>query len=212
MNIYLGNQSQFELFPRTTGEPIENSAPRFIFSRVVLSFDNVVVVFVFVILALIIAFSIGVDRGRVKARMARPIAGVAIAGPLLTSVMPRTQMTTVTTLPANTKPIVVNTGVAEAAAREVVPVATIAAPVTTRTVPLQKGVDKGYTVQVASYKKESMAQKEVVDLKAKGLESFVAIKGDYAIVCVGRFSSQDQAKQMQGKLKKRYKDSMIRSY
>ncbi len=210
MNIHFGNQSQFELFPGTTGEPIENTAPRFIFSRLVLTFENLVVVFVFLIVGLIIAFSIGVERGRVKARLARPVAQLTTQTLTQTSVMPHPQISVITTAPVVSKPVSTITATAQAAG-QVLPPAVVAAPVIARGTQAEKGVDKRYTVQVASYKSQSMAEKESGDLKRKGLASFVAVKGNYSIVCVGKFSSQDQAKQMLTKLKKRYKDSTIRS-
>lgn len=211
MNIHFGNQSQFELFPGTTGDPIENSAPRFIFSRIVLTFENVVVVFVFVIVSLIIAFSIGVEHGRVNIRLARPVAQVTAATPVLTSVMshPKIFVAAVTT-PVR-KPAAPLSGAAEAA-REVFSSPPPLASVLAQPAPAQKGIDKGYTVQVASYKKESLAEKEASDLKHQGLESSVAHKGNYWIVCVGRYPHPDLANQMLNKLKKRYKDSMIRSF
>lgn len=210
MNIHFGNQSQFELFPGTTGEPIENTAPRFIFSRVVLTFENLVVIFVFMIVSLVVAFSMGVERGRVKARLARPVAQLANPAVLQTSIMPDTQIS----VPVSARPAVVsNVSVNTAAgvSRQVLQPVAVVEPVMARPAGREKGVDKGYTVQVASYKKEAVARKEAGDLKRQGLESFVAVKGNYSIVCVGKFSSEDQAKQMLTKLKKRYKDSMIRS-
>ncbi|MCB9772577.1 MAG: SPOR domain-containing protein [Candidatus Omnitrophica bacterium] len=211
MNIHFGNQSQFELFPGTTGEPIENSAPSFIFSRVVLTFENLVVIFVFMIVSLIIAFSVGVERGRMKARIARPAGQIAAPAQVMGSVMPNPQISITPVMPqtmVRTAPVMV--GTAEAA-REV-PQRTVAVPASAQTPPREKVVDKGYTVQVASYKKESIAVREAKDLKAKGFDSFVAQKGDYSILCIGRFSQQDEAKQMLNKLKKRYKDSIIRSF
>ncbi len=210
MNIHFGNQSQFELFPGTTGEPIENSAPRFIFSRVVLTFENLVVVFVFVIVSLIIAFSIGVERGRIKARLARPVAQLTTPTLPQTSVMPHSQISLNTTPTASIVKSIAAVASTPEASREVVPAPALSGGLP-QTGGLQKGVDKGYTVQVASYKKESMAVKEAGDLKRQGLASFVSAKGHYTIVCVGRFTTEQQAKQMLGKLKKRYKDSTIRS-
>lgn len=210
MNIHFGNQSQFELFPGTTGEPIENTAPRFIFSRVVLTFENLVVIFVFMIVSLVVAFSMGVERGRVKARLARPVAQLANPGVVQTSVMPDPQIS----VPVSARPVVVSNVAVRTAAgvsRQVLQPVAVVEPVMARPTGREKGVDKGYTVQVASYKKEAVARKEAGDLKRQGLESFVAVKGNYSIVCVGKFSSEDQAKQMLAKLKKRYKDSMIRS-
>lgn len=203
MNIHFGNQSQFELFPGTTGEPIENTAPRFIFSRIVLTFENVVVVFVFMIVSLIIAFSIGVERGRVRARMAHSVAQLAVPVAVQTESLPSPQVMAVT-MPQNM------TGAAQAAQSDLSPVSVVA-PIIDQPAAAQKDVDKGYTVQVASYKKESMAEKEAMNLKREGFESFTMQKGDYVIICVGKFTNQDKAKQMLSKLKKRYKDSMIRS-
>lgn len=203
MNIHFGNQSQFELFPGTTGEPIENTAPRFIFSRIVLTFENVVVVFVFMIVSLIIAFSIGVERGRVRARMAHSVTQFAVPVAVQTESVPSPEVMAVT-MPQNM------TGLAQAAQGDL-PSISVVAPIMDQPAAAQKDVDKGYTVQVASYKKESMAEKEAINLKREGFESFTMQKGDYVIICVGKFTSQDKAKQMLSKLKKRYKDSMIRS-
>lgn len=203
MNIHFGNQSQFELFPGTTGEPIENTAPRFILSRIVLTFENVVVVFVFMIVSLIIAFSIGVERGRTRARVAHSVAQFAVPVAVQAESVPSPQLMVVT-MPQNMM------GSAEAA-RSDLPPAAVVAPIMNQPVAAQKDVDKGYTVQVASYKKDSMAEKEAMNLKREGFESFTMQKGDYVIICVGKFTSQDKAKQMLSKLKKRYKDSMIRS-
>ncbi|MCC6758739.1 MAG: SPOR domain-containing protein [Candidatus Omnitrophica bacterium] len=230
MNIHFGNQSQFELFPGTTGDPIENTAPRFIFSRVVLTFENVVVIFVFVIVGMIIAFSLGVERGRVKARLARPAAIQSTSPVSMPSVMPNPQ---ISIAPANntlngsvpalsgTAIVATQSSVAMAARPGVrpAPVSTVSA--VSRPLPValsasEKVVDKGYTIQVASYKSDSMAQKESANLKRQGLESFVVTKGNYLIVCVGRFSGsqsgKDEAKSMFNKLKKRYKDSIVRSF
>lgn len=230
MNIHFGNQSQFELFPGTTGDPIENTAPRFIFSRVVLTFENVVVIFVFVIVSLIIAFSMGVERGRVKARLARP-ALIQSTASALPSVMPNTQISITTSgnAASGSVPALSGTAIASTQIPVVAPavrpmlrpaaVSAVSRPIVTAPVaPIvparasEKVVDKGYTIQVASYKSDSMAQKESADLKRQGLESFVVTKGNYLIVCVGRFSGQDEAKSMFNKLKKRYKDSIVRSF
>jgi len=221
MNIHFGNQSQFELFPKTTGEPIENVAPPFIFSRVVLTFENLVVVFVFVLVGLIIAFSVGVERGKRKVMMARSAtqvsSSIAVPRPVLSRPqnMPQRVVSTVPVI-ATAQPTSPRTseaprtsGTAEAARVILQPAPVL--PTLTKSAPSEKVVDKGYTIQVASYKKESLAQKEATELKGQGLNSLVMTKGDYSIVCVGRFSKADEAKGMLKKLKKRYKDSMIRS-
>lgn len=206
MNIHFGNQSQFELFPKTTGDTIENVAPRFIFSRVVLTFENLVVVFVFVIVSLVIAYSIGVERGRRNTAVARPVAQVTpeVALTIQDVTHPRIELTPP---PAAARPLTTATSTAEAA--RALPPKTV--PVVPKT-SSEKVVDKGYTVQVASYKSQADARQEAKVLRDQGFDSMVLTKGSYSILCVGRFAQQDGAKDLQNKLRKKYKDSLIRSF
>ena len=170
MNIHFGNQSQFELFPGTTGDPIENSAPRFIFSRIVLSFENVVVIFVFIVVSLIIAFSFGVERGRAKMRVTRPAAQMAVVTQTANSVMPSSKIPTLTAIKAISQPQAdTSRTVAEVVDFPSPPVAVkLINPVIVATVPkgalAEKGVDKSYTIQVASYKIEAQAKREAASL------------------------------------------------
>lgn len=213
MNIHFGNQSQFELFPKTTGDTIENVAPRFIFSRIVLTFENVVVVFVFVVVGLIVAFSMGVERGRRHAAAVRPMASVAVPASFPANPLPHPQ---INVAPAATTNVVrgtpVPSGPQAVTAVQITPAPAPVLPPLAPNRPSEKVVDKGYTIQVASYKSESLAQKEANGLKAQGMSSLVLNKGSYWIVCVGQYAKQDEAKKTLNKLKKRYKDSIIRSF
>ena len=51
--------------------------------------------------------------------------------------------------------------------------------------PIELG--SGYTIQLASYKSKSFAQKEAELLKKKGFVPLVIPKGSYTILCVGKF-------------------------
>lgn len=208
MNIHYGNQSQFELFPGTTGESIESVAPRFIFSRVTLTFENLVVVLVTVIVGLIVAFSIGVEKGKRLTRAAPPEAQMAAPAKSTRVAVPPVQVAAsapVMAAPA-VKPQPAPVMMAETAVAEPV----IAAP-TVNNAPPEKGVDKRYTIQVASYKTQTYAQKEANALKRQGFEALVVTKGNFSIVCVGQFAGEDQAKTLLKKLKTRYKDCIVRS-
>jgi len=68
----------------------------------------------------------------------------------------------------------------------------------------------GYTIQLASYKGRQSADKEADTLKKKGLTAFVVYKGDYVILCAGKFSDKEQARNSMSKLKKQYKDCILR--
>lgn len=67
-----------------------------------------------------------------------------------------------------------------------------------------------YTVQVASFKNRSLAEKETERLKKMGYEPLLFPKGNFVIVCVGNFNDKKIAQNMQSKLKKRYGDCIIR--
>ena len=79
--------------------------------------------------------------------------------------------------------------------------------------PLEKTQEqeKLFTIQVASFKQEKYANQEADRLRQNGhSDTFVIPKGDYSIVCVGKFIGKDEAKKFSGKLKKRYNDCLVR--
>jgi hypothetical protein len=69
---------------------------------------------------------------------------------------------------------------------------------------------ENYTIQVASYRTTKHAQNEVEALRRKGLSSSVLPKGDYVVVCVGKFSDKKTAKSLLTELKKQYQDCFVR--
>lgn len=69
-----------------------------------------------------------------------------------------------------------------------------------------------YTIQVASFKKNTTAEKEASWLKKNGYETYVLRKGDYAIVTVGKFSQANEAKAYSQRLNERYKDCLVRRF
>lgn len=75
-----------------------------------------------------------------------------------------------------------------------------------------KGRSSGYTIQLASYKTMTYAQKEGEFLKKKGLLPVFLSKGNYTVLCIGNFSSRDAAESLLSELKKqkRYSGCLIR--
>ena len=67
-----------------------------------------------------------------------------------------------------------------------------------------------YHIQVASFQKEGTAKTEAKTLKEAGFPVLVSKKGKYAVVYVGEFDSETEAKNMLRALKKRYKDCILR--
>lgn len=71
-------------------------------------------------------------------------------------------------------------------------------------------VSPSYTIQLASYKTKTYAQKQAEILKKKGLLPLVLSKGNYTVLCVGRFSSKETARPLLSELKKQYRDCYLR--
>lgn len=67
-----------------------------------------------------------------------------------------------------------------------------------------------FTVQLASYKTKSYAEKEAQGLKKKGLIPLILIKGKYAVLCVGSFTNKENAQSLLTQLEKKYNDCRIR--
>ena len=69
---------------------------------------------------------------------------------------------------------------------------------------------QGFTIQLASYKTMTFAQKEAQLLKQKGFSPLILSKGDYIVLCVGNFSDKAKAQTLLVELKKRYKGCYVR--
>ncbi|MBU0549828.1 MAG: SPOR domain-containing protein, partial [Candidatus Omnitrophica bacterium] len=69
---------------------------------------------------------------------------------------------------------------------------------------------KEYTIQVASFKTKTYAQKEAVRLEQKGIKALLMPRGNFVIVCVGNFSQKQEANTSLTELKKIYQDCFIR--
>lgn len=67
-----------------------------------------------------------------------------------------------------------------------------------------------YTIQVAAFKNRGLALKEAQLLAKKGLAPLVFAKGNYIILCVGKFSNQESARPLLDTLQKTYAGCRIR--
>ncbi|MDP8289519.1 MAG: SPOR domain-containing protein [Candidatus Susulua stagnicola] len=68
-----------------------------------------------------------------------------------------------------------------------------------------------YHVQVASFKGENSALKEVKSLESNGYPVTVMKKGDYVVIYVGGFENKGEAKTNFINLKKKYKDCIFKN-
>lgn len=67
-----------------------------------------------------------------------------------------------------------------------------------------------YHVQVASFKKENSARKEVERLESNGYPVVVMKKGNYVVIYVGGFENEKEARSNFKNLKKKYKDCIFK--
>ncbi|MBU1122435.1 MAG: SPOR domain-containing protein [Candidatus Omnitrophota bacterium] len=69
---------------------------------------------------------------------------------------------------------------------------------------------KNYIIQIATYLKENIALEEAKKLKDNGHEVLVSKKGEFTVLFVGSFKNREQAQVTMQSLRKRYKDCFIR--
>ena len=209
VSIPFNKQSQFELFPTngSSSRPSDSPKQRFLLRSLTLSLENLVVLGIMMIMGFVISYSLGIEKGK-NWQTVTDRSTKAIVRQVKTPMVPATATSA-------TKPV------APTAPSALDPSPAVASAVSGKTLILTKPnespaeivaqLEKFYTIQVASYKGEKYAQKEADLLKQKGYDILVLPKGAFSIVCVGKFKEKEEAKDFSKKLKKQYKDCLIRS-
>lgn len=205
-------QSQFELFPGAPEAAPQKGESRFSFHPWTLTFENMVVVSVVFLMSLIIAFAFGVEQG--KGLQISQAAGSAVLTKTVsekTQVLASQNVGDVLIMSAAVDP----GGVSKKTTVEIVGKDLF--KMEQKGAEAEKSVDKTpsldtiHTIQVASFKQKERADREAETLIQKKLDAFVAKKGSYYIVCVGKYSESSQASGMLKTMRKTYKDCLIRS-
>jgi len=209
--IVMTQESQFELFAQTKASYTPTGKIRYFKPNVTLSFDNIVLLTIALVVLMVLSFSLGVENGKKVARLSH-----SENIPSVTSLsVPRSPAKAVTrphqnriSIPlAHPEPKELKTNRPMPA---VVPGGISEEPMEAVETTLSTPQDF-YTVQVASFKQEKYARQEAMNLKQKGYEIFIMAKGQHSIVCVGKFAKKNEAMAMSGKLRKYYKDCLVRN-
>lgn len=183
-------QSQFELFSSSSDDSTGKKKSPYLLANLVLSFENIIILAIVTFMGLVLSFSFGVERGK--------------------------RVSKVNELDTNKAAVDSNINasfLSSAIESENVNIDLPEGSIDKNDVILKndgKISENVYTVQVASFKKEKYAQLEAVKLQKKGFDIFVISKGDYSVVCVGKFLDKDNAKMLLQKLRKLYKDCLVR--
>ncbi|MEW5895251.1 MAG: SPOR domain-containing protein [Candidatus Omnitrophota bacterium] len=201
MSNFFNRQSQFELFPGAARESGQKSQPLFFNRSFHLSLENIIILCVFIIMIGIVAFSLGVEKGRnIRKKIFSKTPENFAQTPLVASV----------TVPAAFE-VKSESHDSQQVTKEEAQTGMPALSEPEKSVDKKDTLAKIHTIQVASFKEKGRAQREADDLIKAGYEAFIAGKGSYYIVCVGRFADSNQAKSVYRGLKKKYSDCYIRS-
>ena len=204
MNINY-KQSQFELFPGAANSADKIARPRFYFSSLTLSLENLVISSIGILMAVVLSFSMGVEKGKKVVLSGSSIMPITIAAPISSKpvTLPSPQISPSNKIPDSLANPAKN-ALPEIARQDNKVEKTPVVNKDDETPP------SGYTIQVASFKKDEFAQKEADLLKKKGYNIFIVPKGKYSIVCVGSFPNKGDAKVTLNRLQKTYKDPIVR--
>ncbi len=200
--------AQFELFPFLTGRPhIRVTRPRYLLKDLTLSVENTIVLCIIFVMAVVLFFSFGVERGK------QIVKGALVEPPVTVTVLP---------VPEDPSGKIAERPVAPAGSTKAQKSASSLQPAGARpqekrqkqmpvgAPALEKNGKGTFTIQVASFKEKEKAQMEAKRLRSKGYEIFVLPKGKHSIVCVGKFAIKDEATEFSNKLKNKYNDCLVR--
>ena len=89
------------------------------------------------------------------------------------------------------------------------PEARVSRTIANRVDPVEN-VNKPYTIQLSTYKKQDFAEKEVVALRHNGFYSTIIPSGGYYVVCAGQYATKDAAKKDLKIFSAKYKGCFLR--
>jgi len=168
---------------------------------IVIPLDTFILSSVVILLLFILAFSLGVEKGRKISILSEDTVN------LPEKVLQQENIKA----PVQVKPAAIKEqkAVVSPIAQQTTPQAAIK-----KTEPAQTAVSakEGYYIQIASYNKESFALEEAKRLKDKGFPAYTAKKGTFFVLYVGNFKTIEEAQRNMGLLKKNYKDCVLRRF
>lgn len=166
---------------------------------IVIPLDTFILSSVVILLLFILAFSLGVEKGRKISILSEDTVNLPEKGLQQENIKVPPQV--------KAAPVKEQKAVVSPIAQQTVPQAVIKKPETAQAVVSTK---EGYYIQIASYNKENFALDEAKKLKNKGFPAYTAKKGSFVVLYVGTFKTITEAQKNVGLLKKNYKDCVLR--
>lgn len=197
------SSTQFELFPEGSKQDLPPSPGNLNPRKIVCSLENVVGACILLVVAGVVCFCMGVKKGQTEIVVDPSSPKIYADNSDESAIIVRSNEEKVEIL--NISQVV----------EEVPPVAlaeeeTEKIEVLSIELPPEIIEEAVYTIQVASFIKETTAKKEAGALEKKGYETSIMQKGKHSIVCVGKFSERHEAKSFSKRLKNKYKDCLVR--
>ncbi|MBF0521565.1 MAG: SPOR domain-containing protein [Candidatus Omnitrophica bacterium] len=205
--------SQLELFSATIDNHGANAVKKTpLFHNINLTVENSVVAGIIILMALVLFFSLGIERGKQLALVTTAPQKIAVAEEPKNAIIARPQILQRFPGAVSGQQVKRQALPVEKAVNVRIPQPQKVSPAVVTPPPKERDLlNDYYTIQVASYKQNDRAQKEALKIKNSwGHETFVVVKGSYSIVCLGKFVKRDEAKLLAGRLKGKYTDYLIR--
>lgn len=177
---------------------------------IVIPLDTFILSSVVILLLFVLAFSLGVEKGR-KILLANDEVAVLSEKELQQGNTANAGQDKVVAL--KEQKLIVAQPVKKVQAQQQIPVVKQPQVVEKKADIVQPLVTKdAYYIQVASYNKDSFAQDEAKKLKEKGFPAYTSKKGSFVVLYVGNFKTLADAQKTMGLLKKNYKDCVLRRF
>jgi len=186
---------QYDLFSQSARAKADISPERLRFLSFIRSYEKNIILIIILAVTGIVCFSIGVEKGK-RISALRPVSNIGV----MSDAQPKVVIAKTVLTPTNALQ-----------AKQFQPL-----PIVNTNVILPQNVKRNveltgnYTIQLASYRSMASAQKEAELLKKKGFASLVIPKGNYTILCVGKFPSKETAQSLLVQLTKRYQGCHLR--
>lgn len=192
---------QLDLFANSDiEEPRRSGFYNQLASRVNLSLETAVILFIFLVLSFLLVFSFGVERGKRLARLESQDRAVELPFPQA----PKTAADS-----AEKKTVVKTDTKREVAVKITTPlkVVSLGSQPGGSAATLSKG---RYTIQIVSFAKAASAKKEAEGLRNLGYQISLRPSGGFHSLCVGSYADKQEAEIAMRKLRSKYHDCFIR--
>lgn len=207
---------QLDLFSQANVPHAQSSPERVRFFSYIRSYEKNILLIIGIVIMGIICFSIGVEKGKLASASKITSSLETISNTQPKAVITKNILPVVNHLDRNISGFSPAMATARDAsttlqAKQFQPLPIVSAnPALAHNAKNPAESVSGYTIQLASYKSRSFAQKEAELLKKRGLLPLVIPKGNYTILCVGRFPTKEGAQSLLAQLTKRYQGCYLR--